>query len=324
MAKNPDKQEPKAAGTETTETSQSQETPKVEEVAGSTPPEKTAEEVVSEEDRANQRQFIEEFDNDDEFSQEGAPVKTAEAKAPAQNEASDEPELDAEGKPKVAAPPAKDGEPTEKKEEVAPPVQPKQTPAVEEPIVVATPEQTQERYVTWRKETEELLTKQHYALKPEQIDELDQNPGEFISRMMSKVYLDAVTAVTTQVVQSLPGMVRQINEQAVGSDANEGQFFERWPKLKEHKDTVLRFGAVYRQLNPSTSMDDFINEVGAQAMVALRIPPDGVEVPNGGPPVRVAPFKPAAQTPAGGAPIVKDTNVFSQLADEFDEDLGDT
>lgn len=324
--------ETQTSQTSSTETSGTENT----QTGGSKPPSQTKEEVASAEDRANQNQFIAEFDNDDVVEEEGAPVQTAGKATPAQSgEVSDsEPELDASGKPKVKqVPPADtsgDLQEAEEGDDKTPQQPEKKKPAAEvqeTPPVVQTPEQVAERYGTWRKETENVLATQHYALKPEEIEELDTNPGEFLSRKMAKVYLDAVTATLTQVTQFLPRMIQDVNQQSVQSNQNEEQFFQRWPKLKEHQQAVLRTAAVYRQLNPSASMEDFINEVGAQTMVALRIPPEEqqqqVNGKGNGVPVRTAPFKPAASSPPGGASPPQQKNLFDQLNDEFEEELDD-
>lgn len=293
---------------------------------------------MSAEDRAAQTKFFDDFETEtEEFETEGAPVKTAEAKAatpaPAQSgdETSDEANLDADKKPVAAPVPPADAKGEAKADEQAPKpaTQPEtRAPATQEELSVAqTPEQVQQRYMEWRGQTEDLLAKHHYALKQEQIDELDTNPAEFIAKMQARVYLDAVTAVLTQVTQHLPRMIQQQNELSAHSVSNESQFYDRWPKLREHADTVLRVGAVYRQLNPSASMEDFINEVGAQTMVAMRIPPDEMQQQvNGKQPVApkvTAPFVPATATPAGGAPPSQPKNMFEQLNEEFEEELGD-
>lgn len=284
-----------------------------------------------------QQDFIEDFDSDEDnlelgdlVGEEGEPVRTAGAVAPAQSaETSTTPELDASGKPVVKPAPLVDtsGDLQEDDEEGKSATTPRSEPArtvVEEsaPVQTQTPEQVQQRYTQWRGQSEELLATHHYALTQEQIDEMDLDPAKFIPKVMSRVYLDAVTAALTQVTQHLPRLVAQINAQSVNSDKSEESFYSRWPKLKDHAPTVLRMGATYRQLNPAASVEEFINEVGAQAMVALRISPEemGVQTqkPNG---KTVTPFRPAASTPAGGAQTpAAPPNVFAQLAQEFDDE----
>lgn len=303
-----------------------------------------------------QQNFIDAFETDEdelgEDALEGAPVAKptagtpAATPAPAQSDAaSDAGELGPDGQPTQAqVPPAgSEGDPTSDAQAAQQPAQPQETAeqkAVREeqerlanapPQTARTPQQVQEQYGAWRKQTEDALAKSHYALSQEQADELDINPAEFIAKAMSRVYLDAVTATLTQTMQFLPQMIQGIQTQEKASNANEDVFFGRWPKLKEHQATVLRVGQVYRQLNPQASMEQFINEVGAQTMVALRISPDeaagvqpapvgnGRAARNG---VLAAPggFKPATSTPGGALPV-QQKNPFELLNEEFEEEL---
>lgn len=295
-----------------------------------------------------QTDFIDNFEIDEEdlgedAFEEGQPVKKlpAEAPAPAQSrEASEvQPKLDANGQPitppKAAEPAPVPGAPVGEQ----PPAQPTPTaqaaPVGEEPAapVARTQEQVQEGYREWRGQVEGLLATNHYNLSSEQLAELELNPGEFIPKMMSRVYLDSVTATLAQVVNYLPQMIRSVQETHTKATAAEDKFYERWPNLKDHHATVLRVGQVYRQLNPGASMEDFINEVGAQTMIAMRIPPEELArhltapKPNGNAAAtaaaRAAPFQPAATSPAGRPAPATPKNPFEALAEEFEEELSE-
>jgi len=221
------------------------------------------------------------------------------------------PELNADGTPKVAAP----VQPTT-------PTTPTQTEPSTTPEAQPTPEQITEYYQGWRKNTEDVLAKTHYRLSQEQVDELDTNPVEMLPKVMAKVYLDAVTATLAQVASNFPRMVNEVLERNKVGDSREELFYQAWPDLKGEAKTVLRIAGAYRQMNPGATTDDFIREVGAQAMVTLRKPIPGMTA-NGAGEIQVPakPFKPAAATPpsTGAAPPPK--NPFEALNDSFDEDF---
>lgn len=280
----------------------------------------------------SQQNFIDEFDADDDlgedpFNEEGAPVKTAEAKAPVQSDdAQDSDEnLDDDD---VQAPKPKETPDVKEPPKEAKPATPKDKTAEHEesapPVVQKTPEEVQTQFREWRTQTEDVLAKHHYALNQEQLDELELNPGEFISKVASRVYLDAVTATMTQIVQSLPGMIEQYNQQNSVVSANETEFFGKWPELKEHSEAVGRLAKSYRAANPNADREQFINEVGAQAMVALRIPPPQIQQNNDkGNGKKTAPFVPASTTPpAGNAPPAR-KNSYDALASEWEEQIDD-
>ena len=205
------------------------------------------------------------------------------------------------------------------------------TPAVAEtpaqPAAVSdappSPDQMVGIYNDWRRESEDLLANHHYTLSHEQAEELELEPHKAIPKLMAKVYLDAVSAAIGQITTHLPRMVRLVSEQEQANQATEQTFWEKWPDLKDAKDTVVQIGQAYRANNPTASAQDFINNVGAMAMVALKKPIAGSSQPQAPTPQPNAPFVPAAQTPVGGtsqkAPV---GNIFTQLdADMFEEEL---
>lgn len=194
--------------------------------------------------------------------------------------------------------------------------------AVQQPAPVEAPAQPSDADITkvwndWRGETETLLAQHHYRLTEEEMALMDTSPQEVIPKMMSKVYLDAVSASLTQFLTYLPRMVRQVNEQDKVNQEAEDSFFGRWEQLKPHKEAVMKIGQVYRQMNPAASAEQFINEVGAAAMVSLRLDPTGSK--PAATPAAPAAFVPAAQTPQGGvAAPKKPINPYTALNEEFD------
>lgn len=194
-------------------------------------------------------------------------------------------------------------------------------PAAETKPSVLSNEEAAKLYGEWRDQTEGLLASHHYRLDEKQVAELNENPAAIIPKLMSKVYMDSISAAFQQITQYLPRMVGQVLEQRNSMNAAEQAFFSKWPALVDKRDTVIRLGAAYRSSNPTASMDDFINEVGAQAMVALRLMPAGQATPDK--PAEKKPFKPAAATPAPSSAPAKSTNPFENLMAEFGEDVSE-
>lgn len=223
-----------------------------------------------------------------------------------------QPELDAEGKP-IVTPPVVQAQPTPQ-----PPAAGTE-PTGEKP---PTPEEIVEYYRNWRGGTEKVLAETHYKLSQEQVDELDADPVAALPKFMAKVYLDAVTASLAQMNAHLPRMVQQINAASKESSKREDKFYEKWPALntEDHQKVVLRLGSAYKLSNPGATVDEFINEVGAQAMVTLRLPMPA-QANGSTPAVPAKPFKPAASTPpsTGAAPPPK--NPFEAFNETFDEDI---
>lgn len=181
-----------------------------------------------------------------------------------------------------------------------------------------TDEEAAKLFGDWRNTTETLLAEHHYKLTEEDVAQLNENPAAYIPRAMSRVYLDCISASFQQFVQYLPRMVHQVLEARDVNSKNETDFFAAWPDLAKHekgRDTVLRLGAAYRQANPAASVEDWINEVGAQSMVALRITPSNAKIED--PAKKETAFKPASNTPASVPQKPLNTNPYAQLAEEF-------
>lgn len=195
----------------------------------------------------------------------------------------------------------------------------------EAPKTLSDQEATQ-LFSEWRGETEKLLAEHHYRLTEEDVTALNENPAAYIPKAMSRVYLDCISASFQQFVNYLPRMVNQVLEMKEATKKQEDQFFAAWPDLKEHRDTVLRLGVAYRQSNPAASTEDFVNEVGAQSMVALRLVPKsnghGTHQQQQPPPKEKQAFKPAVGSSGAPPPKKEPTNLFEQLVTEFSDGDG--
>lgn len=184
-----------------------------------------------------------------------------------------------------------------------------------------TDEEASRLFVDWRRETETALAEHHYKLSENDVAEFNENPASFIPKYASRVYLDCIQGAFQQFITYMPRMVDQVLDARKQRSDKENAFYAKWPKLVPHKDTVYRLATAYRKANPSASLEEFINEVGAQAHVALRITPDGIA--QAAPVEEKKPFTPAAPSPASPPPPKQQvTNAFDRLAAEFSmEDL---
>ena len=252
---------------------------------------------------------------------EAEPAAETKVETPVTGEVKPEEKPTVETKPEVAAPEA----PTQVQPEETPAVaEPAKKPEVAEPVEapapVLTKEQQSEVYIKWRAESENLLATQHYQLSEEVAAELESDSTVAIPKLLSRVYLDAVTASVGHMMSQMPQMIERVISARTSADAAEVKFFDHWAKqgLKtEHRSTVAPLGRAYRTANPNATEQEFIRDVGAQSIVALGLmgTPDAA-------PAELAPaaekFQPAAPTAASGArPVVK-RNVFDQLTEDME------
>lgn len=213
-----------------------------------------------------------------------------------------------------------------------PVVAPEPAPAVQDPTVLA-----RENYQRFRSEAETALANAHYALQPEVLERFAQNDFSDIPKMMAKVYMDAYTAAIAHVNTHFPSMLESTSQVKSVEAKHEESFFAAWPQLnlKDHGEDIKRYGTVYRQMNPTATPEEFIRDVGAQVIVAKRIPynqaaPIAPSNGNGIPPAPIAPapaaVSPRPFTPASGrsggsppTPAAKAKNPFEQLSEDVDE-----
>ena len=255
-----------------------------------------------------------------EVEEEAAPIPdgttaVSEAK-PAESTKAKPEEAPAQTKEPV---PEKPKEPAEvaKPAQVAPQAEPQ--PPAEAPTETAplTAETLTKQFAEKRSEIETLLAERHYNVPAEMVEAFETEPEKVIPKLMARVYMDAVTNSIGHVMSHLPQMIEQVTQAKEVSQKAETAFFETWPQLAEHRDTVLKFGQAYRQLYPGASQDEFIKNVGAQVVVAMRLPVTNGVAPAAPAAVAApAPFVPAS---AGSPPttgVTAPANPFAALAAE--------
>ncbi len=199
---------------------------------------------------------------------------------------------------------------------------PDEEPAVtEEPVADAlTDEEMRARYLAWREGTEEEVAK-HYAIDEDVVDELELSPetAHKFSRTLARVYVDAVQGAVSHMVQAMPRLVEQTLATRDRDTQFETDFFEAWPKLsaEKHMPVIQRLGTSYRAQNPTADPATFIRDVGASAMISLKIPH---EVSPARPKVGAGkPFVPAGSVTTSGKPT-KPGNIFGQMAEDLDKE----
>jgi hypothetical protein len=144
-----------------------------------------------------------------------------------------------------------------------------------------------------------------------------------IPKLAAQIHMDAMTSAVAHVMQYMPNMLSNLMEAREVETKAQDSFFQAWPQLNmnEHGSVIQRLGVAYRQANPAASAADFIRDVGAQAVVALKL---AVQAPtNGAAPVAVAKataFRPAGAGGGGSAPAPTAVlNPFEALALSEDE-----
>ncbi len=216
--------------------------------------------------------------------------------------------------------PEPEPEPAPVEETLPEPVQPEVVPEPSvEPAPQLTQEQAEQHWSALRDRSLAELT-QFYKIPEAMAEELEEHPLEATSKLLAQVHYNTATSVVQQLMQVLPQAIRSVQQQEVTTQDYETRFFEAWPGLdsrnKEHVDTIVALGQAYRHLRPNAPADEFITNVGAQAVVALRVPQLADASPKSEPSPEAKPFKPAATGSRAGA-TPKSDNQFTVLDEEM-------
>lgn len=270
----------------------------------------------------------EEGDTEEEGEPEAQPaVEPAEG-----GEAAAEPAAEEPAEPQQPAPEA----------EPAPAQEPSPEPAAEQPAPLS-PEEYNRFFNETRDAAIEQLTG-HYALNDEMAEELEEAPEKALPRMAARLHFDIMVQTLNAVANQLPAAFESYMHSRDDNAKSEDAFFNAWPGLKsQDRSAIARISQAYRQSNPNASMEQFIQEVGTMASVALKVPLEAApQAPAAGgngatPPPAVAatpapeaesrPFVPAggggaARGGAPGGPTNPYEQVDAELFEDDDDDLG--
>ena len=157
-----------------------------------------------------------------------------------------------------------------------------------------------------------------YQLSKADADLMQVEPEAVLPRVLAGVHMSVFNQVMEQVQQQMSLQVPTLIEQDRSRRADTDEFYNRWPKLKDHHAEVTNFAGVWRQMNPQATKDVAVKDIGKHVMIALGYPLEGgVEAP----PVNVTPaFSPAPPTSVVPAPAPRRLNQFEVLAEEILEE----
>ena len=218
---------------DTNDTAAAEEVAQEEQSATDTPPESDVgfegDDVTSAEDPELLEELMDE-DSSEAPDEDGEVKPEAEKPAvePEPEAAPVEPEPAGEVPPVAAEEPAAPTEP-QKPVEPAPTQEPPLTPEPAEPVVpevpMPSPEELQVQFQEWRNGAEAMLSEQHYVLDETTVERLELEPHKVIPELMSKVYIDAMTAAIGQVSQNLPMMIAAVTKQQNVADCSAWETF---------------------------------------------------------------------------------------------------
>ena len=136
-----------------------------------------------------------------------------------------------------------------------------------------------------------------FKLSPQDVEALETNAVNIIPKLLARVFVKSQQNVLRQLADMVPTMIQRQTLAMRKNDEGLDKFYAKWPMIKkaEHNDLVTKYGAVYRQMHPSATLEQMIEDLGPMIMMAGRIPPQTPAPATAG-----APVNPAAQRTANG------------------------
>jgi hypothetical protein len=194
-----------------------------------------------------------------------------------------------------------------------------------EPSPEMSPEQAAQVREQWLKDSTDNLAENLFAMTDEEFEQFEENPREALPKLAAKATIHAIESATSTIMMHLPTMIQSMSVQVEAQSKATEDFFAAWPALDKSKDidTIQRIGATYRQLYPNASKEEFITNVGAQAMMALGRAPTAAAAPGAvtSEAPAPAPHRPAGSTPRPATPPKGNpSNEFEDLAMNADLD----
>jgi len=182
-------------------------------------------------------------------------------------------------------------------------VQPEATPPTEEtpPPVQLTPEQVAEQQRQWQEYQAQQVAQleQFYAMGEDDALALATEPEKVLPKLAARLHMQVMQNVQAQMAQTMPNVMKTVQEATVRENKAKDEFFKAWPELRGNEQQVMQAGLLYRQMNPLASPQEAIEGIGRIVMAATG----KQRVAGGTPPAArqtpAAPFKPAAGV--GGA-----------------------
>jgi hypothetical protein len=160
---------------------------------------------------------------------------------------------------------------------------------------------------------------QQYQLTPAQVDELNENPGQAVPKLLARVHYSAQVAAYTGVMSQVPRVVQAIVERHRMIEKAEGTFYGRWPALANasHSKAVENVLNTWRAANPNATTEEMVEKAGLMAMLSLGLDPtpQASIPPPGNPTPPTPPARPAGT--GGSGPTRGATNVWDEMAESI-------
>lgn len=137
----------------------------------------------------------------------------------------------------------------------------------------------------------QMVADQMFRLTDEEKEALEQDVIGTVPKLLAKVFVKSQQNVLQQLGRMIPVMMQRHLASVDRNRGNEDKFYSRWPDIKrdQHHNSVMRYAAVYRQMHPTATLDQMVEDLGPMIMMAHKIVPQTAGSAAKGQPARPAP-----------------------------------
>lgn len=222
-----------------------------------------------------------------------------------------------EAQPVTPAPEAEKPAPVQEPPKVEP-AKPEAAPTAPSPPVEEQGGSLQEQLTTHRGALIDALASERFKLTPQEEEALENDAVAEFPKLMSRVYLETMTAVLNHIQNSVPLLIRHQMGVLANERMAEKRFFEQFKTIDraKHAQDILQFAQTFRQQNPRIPEADLFALVGAAVMAKHGLPAqiqgNGAATPQPTPFVPARPGSTVRITP-------EEENPFAGLGRDFDD-----
>jgi hypothetical protein len=159
-------------------------------------------------------------------------------------------------------------------------------------------QQQQTQHTAQRQQAIDQLA-QNYTLDQTQVEAFAVNPEEVLPKLAAELHMTVIEQVLPLVARMIPQQVQNIQQRVSSTQADEDTFFAAYPELKTHEAQVLQFAGIWRQMNPTASVEEATKAIGEHMQIAL-----GLHSAQQTPTPPAEPTAPTPTPPAGSAPRI--------------------
>ncbi len=170
----------------------------------------------------------------------------------------------------------------------------------------------------------QMVADQLFKLTPEETEALEQDVIGTVPKLLAKTFVKSQRNSLEQLGRLVPTMIQRHLQAMMRNTSNEQRFYDRWPDIKAdvHGESVRKYAVVYRQMHPTASLEQMIEDIGPMVMMANRIAPSAPAQRGASPMKPVAangrapqpsPFVPAGAGPTAVAPTTPELEAWEAM-----------